>query len=326
MSSASPTALPRCLPWVFGSPAPSHGSASSANETDGTLDVSVQLSMPVRHKVIVPILLGGNALRPDDYTCADSVTIPRGQLSADLTLYLNDDLTDEHDETVEIMLGKPWNAELGTILLHSATILDDDDPPSVEFSASTQDGSEGAGSIGIGVELSALSGKDVTVTFSATGGTAVDPDDYTLGTSPVIIPAGQLSADLSVLPVDDGDDELDETVELTLGTPTDATLGALVDHTLTIFDDDGPAVDFTTSSQTLGESSPTATVTVVRDIANSKDTRTGNAAFIVDSCGQRASVPQRRCVNPRCRMMWAGGDRLPNRPLSCDEDRRRRAR
>jgi hypothetical protein len=164
--------------------------------------------------------------------------IAAGQLSANVTITPVADGLDELDDTVVLTLGAPTNATLGGTTVHTATIQDDDATPTVAFAAASQDVVENAGAVTVSVELSALSGLEVSVPFSV-GGTASDPDDYGLSASPVVIPAGQLSADITLTPVDDVDGEADETVELTLDTPTGATLGATTVHTATIQDDDG---------------------------------------------------------------------------------------
>jgi hypothetical protein len=64
-------------------------------------------------------------------------------------------------------------------------------------------------------QLSAVSGLDVTVPFSVSG-TATDPADYTITASPITITAGSLSTDITITVVDDGIDENDETVIVTM--------------------------------------------------------------------------------------------------------------
>ena len=93
----------------------------------------------------------------------------------------------------------------------------------------------------ITVQLSAVSGRDVTVPFSVNGtSTAVDPDDYTITSSPITITAGNSTADITITIAADSLDEDNETVIVDMGTPTNATQGATITHTATITDDDDP--------------------------------------------------------------------------------------
>src|SRR5262249_56512483 len=68
---------------------------------------------------------------------------------------------------------------------------------------------------------------------------------------------------ITITVVDDSDHEADETVVLTLGTPTNASLGGTTTYTETIVNDDAaPTVAFSSSGGSASESVPTRTVTV----------------------------------------------------------------
>ncbi|MEB3219001.1 MAG: ExeM/NucH family extracellular endonuclease, partial [Nostocales cyanobacterium 94392] len=69
-------------------------------------------------------------------------------------------------------------------------------------------------------------------------GTATNGTDYTSLTSPVTIPAGESSVDITITPVVDSDVEGNETVTLTLSDTADYDLGANTSATVTIADDD----------------------------------------------------------------------------------------
>ena len=66
------------------------------------------------------------------------------------------------------------------------------------------------------------SATDVIVPFTVTG-TATDPADYTITASPITIPAGSLNGNITITIAGDTIDENDETVIVTMGTPTGAT-------------------------------------------------------------------------------------------------------
>jgi hypothetical protein len=74
-------------------------------------------------------------------------------------------------------------------------------------------------------QLSAASGLNVTVPYVLTG-TASDPADYTVTASPITINAGSTTASVTITVVDDALDETNETVIVTMGSPTNATQGA----------------------------------------------------------------------------------------------------
>ena len=96
------------------------------------------------------------------------------------------------------------------------------------------------------VDLSAASGQDVTVNYTVTGTATGSGTDYTLANGTLTISAGDTSGTITIAGiVDDTLDEVDETVIVTLSSPTNATLGSDDAHTYTITDNDNaPVVDF----------------------------------------------------------------------------------
>jgi hypothetical protein len=87
------------------------------------------------------------------------------------------------------------------------------------------------------MKLNVISGSPVTIPFTV-GGTATEGVDFNITPSPVTLPAGQDTVGLQIVINDDTDVEGDETIVITLGTPTGADLGATTVHTVTITDDD----------------------------------------------------------------------------------------
>jgi hypothetical protein len=142
----------------------------------------------------------------------------------------------EGNETVIVDMGAPTNAGQGATTTHTATITDDDGP-TVSFSPASQSGAEATvGTMTVTAELSGTSVQDVTVPFTVTG-SATDPDDYTITASPVTITAGSTTVDIVITVIVDAiPSEGDETVIVTMGTPTNATQGATTAHTATIQD------------------------------------------------------------------------------------------
>lgn len=134
--------------------------------------------------------------------------------------------------------------------------------PSVQFTAAAASASENAGSLTVTLVLSETSPVDVEVPFSV-GGSATPNVDYTLESSPVTILAGQLTRDVALTLLDEGLYEADETVVLTLGTPTGAVLGATTEHTATVSNDDAPpAVSFAKALAAVNETAGQAIVDV----------------------------------------------------------------
>ena len=89
------------------------------------------------------------------------------------------------------------------------------------------------------VDISATSGKDITVDYTVTGTATGSGTDYTLANGTLTIPAGNTSGTITIASiVDDALDEANETVIVTLSNPSNASLGSDDAHTYTINDDD----------------------------------------------------------------------------------------
>lgn len=115
----------------------------------------------------------------------------------------------------------------------------------VEFAAAESSLSERAAVAAPAVVLTTSDGlpsaSAVTVAFATADGSAIAGQDYAGTTSTLTFPAGTPSGTaqtLSLPLLDDPDDEEDETFTVSLTSATEATLGALVLHAVTLRDDD----------------------------------------------------------------------------------------
>ncbi|MFQ5507807.1 MAG: Calx-beta domain-containing protein, partial [Leptospirillia bacterium] len=246
---------------------------SSALEGVGTTNIQVNLNAASGMVTEIPFTIdaASTALGAgEDYTVltVSPLTIPKGALSASISVQINDDLLDELGETVIANMGVPLYAvtDGGSITQHTLTITDNDATPTVAFSKASEQSLNETGSVTVDVTLSAVSGLPVTVPYTVNGlSTAIDPDDYTITpVSPVSIPAGNPSATTTVNIVPDILSEENETVILDMGTPTNAGQGGVVQFTGTITDDDNvPSASFTTTTGSTPEvSGNTLTATV----------------------------------------------------------------
>lgn len=109
--------------------------------------------------------------------------------------------------------------------------------PAVEWSESSQSSISESGTLTVTAKLSAASSETVTVPFSISG--TASPGDYTISASPITIPAGETTGTATITIAADSIVEPEETVILTMGTPTNATTGTITVHTATITDYSG---------------------------------------------------------------------------------------
>ena len=142
------------------------------------------------------------------------------------------------------------------VSVHTYTITDNDNAPVVDFNTTKLNGAESVSSKAITVDLSAASAQNVTVNYAITGTATGSGTDYTLANGTLTINAGATSGTITIAGiVDDSLDEANETVVVTLSSPSNATLGTDSVHTYTITDNDNaPVVDFNTTSSSGAES------------------------------------------------------------------------
>ncbi len=178
-------------------------------------------------------------------TKTGTVTVDDGETTAKFTVPVNDDNTDEPDQTFTVTLsGVSSNAQLAADATATGTITDDDNLPLLAIGGG---GASEASTQALSVSLTPASGREVMVTWTATieshdTAEAADFTDLSTATGTVTIPAGQISILLFVRGViDDSLDEDDESFTVTLSSPVNATLSTT--HTVgrvTIQDDDDP--------------------------------------------------------------------------------------
>jgi hypothetical protein len=115
--------------------------------------------------------------------------------------------------------------------------------PTVSWTASTQTESENIGSIQLTAHLSFVSNKDISVPISLAG--SADPvTDYNISTQTLVIPSGEQTASLTISIVNDLLIEEDETIEVKIGSPTNAL--ADLPNTFDIIIENDDAGHFTT--------------------------------------------------------------------------------
>jgi hypothetical protein len=246
----------------------------SGDETVGTMTVEFQLSIESSLDITVPFIIGGSATRDVDYTIDSTpVFIPAGDLIASTLITVIPDLDDlEGDETITLMMQNPVNAKRGSPFKHTATITSEAMMPSIYFSSASRTSDDMVNErVEVKVLLSAAWSEDVQVSFTFAG-TATKDLDYTVSSNQVVIPAGGASGSIFVSFYDDAIDEYDETIEIIMDDPTNATKGSPSVHTITIFDDDPePQLYFTSSGQTVDEDAGTVIITAQLNVMSGKD-------------------------------------------------------
>src|SRR5262249_46777983 len=105
--------------------------------------------------------------------------------------------------------------------------------PTVQFAFAKESMLESAGLFTIPVTLSTPSTTAISVPFSL-GGASSAGDISDVTTSPLVIPPGQLTANITGILIESLIPDVPKPLTMTLGTPTGTTLGSTTVNTLTI--------------------------------------------------------------------------------------------
>lgn len=175
-----------------------------------------------------------------DYASSSgTVTIPAGSLTGTLAVNVNHDAKSEANETYTVTLsnGAGYTAA-GSTLSATGTITNDDTAPTVAWTVASQSVTEAGTTMTVTAQLSAVSGQNVSIPFTVSGTATGGGSDYSITASPISINAGATTTTATITVVTDTTPESNETVILTIGTPTNATASGTTVHTATINDDD----------------------------------------------------------------------------------------
>lgn len=202
------------------------------------IDLSVVLSAPSSKTVTVQYsTIAGTASADMDYVdTSGSLTFPPGTTSQTLSIPVLGDTQAEADETFKVSLSQPLNATLSDSSA-TVTLLNDDLPVLSITGTSIAEGNSGSSKATVKVSLSAASMQTVTVKYATTNGTATENSDYVGAGGTLSFAPGETSKSFTVPIVGDKTVEADETVKLSLSSPSNATLGT-ASATLTIKNDD----------------------------------------------------------------------------------------
>jgi TolB-like protein len=276
-------------------------SSSSGDEGTGPARLAVALTSESGAPVTVEYgVTGGTAAEGKYALKGNTLTFAPGETLKSIEIGIKHDGVNTGDRTVEVSLKEPRGAVLGSSAVHTYTIMDNDPEPAVSFTIASQQVKENAGKATIGVELSTVSGRDVTIPFMA-GGTAKTPGNYTITPSPLVIKAGSRSAAITVQVADNGLNEDDKTVVVSMGVPTHGVQGKTTTSTMTIVNTDPePAVSFTVASQQVKENAGKATIGVELSAVSGRD------VTIPFMAGGTARTPGNYTITPGPLVIKAG--------------------
>jgi hypothetical protein len=245
-------------------------SAYCVTEGQGVVSVTAILSgTPTTTVTVNYATSNGSGLAGVDYgATAGTLTFMPGQSSAIFMVPILDDnqVGEASPETVNLSLSNPVGATLGTPHTAVLDIVEDNDVvPTVEFSSSSYNATEGQGPVGITAYLTGAPTTTVTVSYGTSDGTGIAGTDYGATAGTLTFGPGQSSTTFTVPILDDNQvgEASPETVNLTLSNPVGATLGSPSTATLAITEDNDvpPTVEFSNSSYSANEGQGLAGIT-----------------------------------------------------------------
>jgi hypothetical protein len=231
----------------------------SVNENDGARTITVKRIGSAASAVSVNYATAdGTAKAGEDYAATSgTLNFGIGETSKSFTVAINNDGSDEADETLTINLSNPaGDASLGSPSTTTITINDDDLPlPSgtLQFASNGLVVTENGGQVEFVVSRTNGSSGAVSVQYTTADGTAHTGEDYAATSGTLAFADGEITKSFFVQIANDGADEPDETMNVALINPTGgASLGPQTEVTLTITDDD-PLPTLTISDVTITE-------------------------------------------------------------------------
>lgn len=140
--------------------------------------------------------------------------------------------------------------------------------------AAMQTVAESVGTCTVTISLSRASSQSASVSYATSDGAsnpkAIAPGDYTSASGTKTFSAGQTSQTVSITIIDDALDEDDESMRLTISSPSGASLGTAT-QTITITDNDPlPNLTIAADTQTVSEAAGNAVVTVALSAASGR--------------------------------------------------------
>jgi hypothetical protein len=224
-----------------------------------------------------------------------------------------DDSLDERNETFNLYLTNlTGGVTVATATGALVTIVDNDPIPTVNLQSATlnqNEGNTGTTAFNFTISLNTPSGRSVTVPYTIASGTATPGVDYVASNGSVVFSPGQTTKTVTVVVTGDTIDESNETFTVSLGTPTNAIRGTVVDCVATIVNDDiappppAGAIAFSSATYSLNEDGTTAQpVTLTRSSGS-----VGSVSATVSFSAGSASSPSDYTGTPIV-VSWADGD------------------
>ena len=232
--------------------------SSTAAESAGTRNVTVRLVPAPAQSTAVSYALSGSAVRGSDYTIS-GVTSNTGTVTvgtsgtATIPVAVTDDSAPESAETVILTLTGGAGYDLGARRAHTLTITDNDTAGVPRVSVAAGPAVDEGGNATFTVSASPAPAGTVSVRYTVTqNGQYLTSGQLGSGRTRTLSGA---AATISVPTHNDGADEADGSVTVTLTGGSGYVVGSPAAATVTVRDDDVPTAQFAAAASSADESS-----------------------------------------------------------------------
>lgn len=234
---------------------------ATANESPlavGVFTVDVEKVNATGDDLEIDYTIGGTADEGDDYAdLTGSMVIEEGESTGTITITPINDSDIESNETVVLTLVNGSGYTVGAPSSASVTIVSDDDNvaqiTASDDTAAESNGSVSPGEFTIGLSVPNNTGSTMTINYTITG-TSENGTDYTaINDNAVIIPDGNQTVEIDILPTNDVIQEGTETVILTLANGTGYVLGTAPTRTATVEIEDNDQATLTVENESINE-------------------------------------------------------------------------
>ena len=201
-------------------------SVTEGNAGTTTAGFTVSLSNTSSQTITVNYATANNtATATSDYASnSGTLTFTSGQTSQPVSVTVNGDTTFEPNETFFVNLTSPSNATISDNQ-GQGTINNDDSQPTISINdATVTEGNAGTTTAGFTVSLSNASSQTITVNYATSAGTATAGGDYVTTSGTLTFNPDQTSQPVSVTVNGDLLNEVNETFNVNLSTPSNATI------------------------------------------------------------------------------------------------------
>jgi uncharacterized repeat protein (TIGR01451 family) len=259
-----------------------------------TLSAAINLTTKVDYQTADATALAGSDYQPTSGT----LTFNPGETTKSITVPVVGDDANEPDETFQLNLSNPQNATLA-VAQGTGTIINDDIPtPTLSINnVSVTEGISGTTDAVFTVTLSAAINLAAKVDYQTADATALSSSDYQPTGGTLIFNPGEIIKSITVPVNGDNTNEPDETFQLNLTNPQNATL-AVAQGTGTIINDDVTGIQLSSASYSFGEGAGHAAITVIRagdpSGATTVDYKTSDLADL-NNCDVNTGDASSRC-------------------------------